>query len=203
MTDTPPRRDWASPAMIAFSLGASAYAWPRVGPRVPVRWDAAGDPAAFAGRAAGLLLVPLLAAALWAGMRLAARLVPEPEKAVVLCRTATLTVGLLATLHALTLADTLGADTARLAMPATGLFLIALARLIGRAGPAAVNGPFDEAVKERMAKACGVALDVSGLAFIAAGVVGTAWATYAAIGVSVLACPAALTWAGAGGRTRT
>ncbi len=53
-------------AILAAMFAATAWAWPRVPPEMPVHWNIAGEPDRYGGRAEALLLVPLLALGLYA-----------------------------------------------------------------------------------------------------------------------------------------
>jgi uncharacterized membrane protein len=164
-------------AMIsAVALAGSAYAWPQLGPVVPIHWGLGGQPDGFAPKAWGLVLLPALA--LFTPLLVAGLLALDPRKdhiAASMPALRTVLVGIagfLGFVHALMLHAMLGNGT----LPERAMFVAmgALFVAIGSALPklksnwfAGIRTPWtlqSEGVWERTHR-------IGGRAFIASGVV--------------------------------
>ena len=193
------RWEWVNWALLTAMFLVAAVVWPRVPKRLPVHWDAAGNADRVGGRFEGLLLLPLLATVLyglmWAGRGLLVTRASNAKTAL-LDRVRLATNAFFVLLHATLVAGYLGiGDGSDAVMPLAGLLMLWLAWEIGRAGPAAVNGPFSEEMKQQLAPACGVSLGVTGVAFLAAGLLESATAVYIAVAIAVASTPACFAWA--------
>ena len=96
----------------AIALVGSAYAWPQLGPTVPIHWGVDGQPDGYAPKAMGLLLLPAIA--MLSALLVAGLLALDPRKdhiAASMPALRTMTVGIagfLGFVHALMLHAMLG-----------------------------------------------------------------------------------------------
>lgn len=132
------RREWPSWVVLGGMFVAAALAWLRVPERMPVHWGIDGLPDRYGGRVEGLLGLPIVALALYIGLRVLPRI--DPRRAnyaqfagpYAIIRLATLSV--LAAIHGATIAIALGypLDMMRLLPLAIGALFVVLGGVMGK-----------------------------------------------------------------------
>jgi len=135
------RLEWLSWFILGGMFIAAAIAWSRVPAQMPVHWGIDGRPDRYGGRLEGVLLLPIVALALYGGLRLLPRF--DPRRAnyaqfagpYALIRFATLV--LLAEIYGVSIATALGfpINMTRVVAPAVGLLLIVLGGVMGKLRP--------------------------------------------------------------------
>jgi uncharacterized membrane protein len=127
--------------MLGGMFALTAWAWLRVPNQVPVHWNLAGDVDRYGGKAEGLLLVPVLAVALYGLFLVLPRLDPAGANyarfrgAYDVIRLAI--IGLLGVVQVVVVATALGVplDVSRILMVATGALFALLGGVLGRVQP--------------------------------------------------------------------
>ena len=177
--------DWPHWLIIGGMFAASAIAWDRVTPPIPIHWGIRGQPDGFGGRFEGLLLIPLIAIGLYVLLLALPRFDPAranyasfsgPYRLMRLVLTA-----LLGIVHALMVASALGAsvDVGRWAPFTVGVTFAILGNVLGKVRPnyfVGIRTPWTLAsarswerthrVGGRVFVAAGIAMAVAGLAAI-------------------------------------
>lgn len=127
--------------LLAAALGAVALLWDRLPARLPTHWGLDGRVDGWSGRLQGALLLPLVAAGIWAAAELLPRLDPRRGNFARMRGAYDLTISAVVTflvlLHALILASALGRDVAigRVVPVAVGVLLMVIGRALPRAQP--------------------------------------------------------------------
>ena len=120
---------------------ASAVAWNRVTPPIPIHWGIRGQPDGFGGRFEGLLLIPLIAVGLYALLLALPRFDPARANYAsfsgpyrLMRRVLTALLGIV---HALMVASALGmsVDVARWVPFTAGVAFVVLGNLLGKMRP--------------------------------------------------------------------
>ena len=135
------RTEWPQWALIAAMFTASAAAWSIVPERIPVHWGADGQVDGYGNRWEGLLLMPLIAAAVYLGMLLVPRIDPGHanydrfKNAYLVIRFAILVF--FAFFHAAIVATALGCqfDMTRITFLAIGVLFLILGNCLGKIRP--------------------------------------------------------------------
>ncbi len=135
------RREWPSLIVLAAMFVAALCAWPFIDPPIPVHWPLNGEPDRFGGRFEGLLVLPLLAGAMYVLLRWLPRVDPARQNyasfaaAYDVLRFAVLLF--LGAFHGLILAIAFGADIAiNLFLPiAIGALMMVLGNMMGKIRP--------------------------------------------------------------------
>lgn len=185
--------------LIAAMWMLSAVAWTEVPDRIPVHWGLSGEVDRYGGRTEGLLLLPLVAVGVYALLRLAPRLDPARANyaqfagAYGVIRLAV--IGLFAAIHGFVLLSARGVATdAAVVVPvAVGGLFVAVGNVTGKLRPnyfVGIRTPWTLTSKLAWTKTHrrgGWLFVLAGLASIAAGLGGVAWALAVPV-VLVLAC---------------
>jgi uncharacterized membrane protein len=135
------RTEWPSVALLAVMVLLSAIVWTAVPDRMPVHWGPSGAPDRFGTRVEGLLIIPVVAAALYALMVVVPRFDPLRANygrfAGAYAGLRALVVGFLAALHAIVVASALGWQASMLvAVPLLcGLLFAGTGALLDRLQP--------------------------------------------------------------------
>ena len=176
-----PGFDWLSWSLLAVMVAASALAWDRVPPELPIHWDLEGRPDGTANRDVALALLPLTGGLLMGVFWLLARGLPVRESALV-TRGVQLTsrgvLGLLTLLHLSIILSALGQaiSVPRVALGGAALLLMLIGfvlrslppnRLIGIRVPATLA---DRDIWRRVHRAASVLFIVLGICVLAASI---------------------------------
>lgn len=170
------RREWPSWLVLGGMFLAAALAWPRVPERLAVHWGIDGTPDRYGGRVEGLLVLPIMALALYGGLRLLPRI--DPRRAnyaqfagpYATIRFATLV--LLAAIYGVTIASALGypLDMTRAVSLAIGALFVVIGSVMGKLRPSwfvGIRTPWTLS----SGRSWGKTHRLGGWVFIAAGVV--------------------------------
>ena len=176
------RSEWLPLLILVAMWGLSAWAWQRVGDRIPVHWGPDGRPDRYGSRAEGLLLMPAIATGLYALLLVLPRFDPG-RRAYGLFRTAYLVIrvsilGVFLLLHSAAIRVALGhqLDMTRWVMATLGVLFLVLGNLMGKIRPnffVGIRTPWTLTSKRSWVKTH----RLGGWAFILSGLVflGTAW----------------------------
>ena len=135
------RFEWVPLLILLAMWGISAWAWQRVGDRMPVHWGPDGQPDRFGSRAEGLLVVPAIATGIYA-LLLVLPLIDPGRQAYSLFRGAYLVIracvlGVLLLVHSAAVLVALGypLDMTRWVLATLGVMFIVLGNLMGKIRP--------------------------------------------------------------------
>jgi uncharacterized membrane protein len=189
------RTEWPALLVLALMAAIAAWSWPRVPERMPVHFGFDGRPDAWGGRVEGLLIVPAVAAGLYAVFLVLPRLDPGranyPGFAGAYLTIRLLALGVLMAVQVAMVAAARGAapDMNLLGAPLVGVALMVVGNLMGKIRPNWFVGfrtPWTLSSKQawtRTHRAAGWVLIACGALFVIAGVLGRGWALAAATGV--------------------
>lgn len=192
-------REWPHRALLAAMFAAAAVAWPRVPERMPVHWGIDGTPDRYGGRIEGVLGLPLLALALYIGLRVLPQF--DPRRAnyaqfagpYALIRFATLAV--LAATYGVVIATALGSplDMTRVIAFSLGALFVVLGSVMGKLRQSwfvGIRTPWTLSSARSWGKTHrlgGWVFIVSGLVFVVAGLLGSPMLLLVAFGMFILA----------------
>lgn len=189
------RSEWPHALALGAMFAASAIAWGRVTPPIPTHWNIYGEVDGTGGRFEGLLLVPLIAVAIYVLLLALPRI--DPARAnyasfrgpyAVLRGALTATM---AAVHLLLLATALGypVNAGRWVPLIVGLLLIVIGNITGKVRPnyfVGVRTPWTLASArswEHTHRAGGRLFVLAGLGLVIATAVGQPW-LFAAVGIA-------------------
>lgn len=132
------KSEWPALLALLVALAAAALAWPHSPDTLPVHWGVTGQPDRFGGKFEGLLMVPLAMLGVFALLLALQRWVPGEARNAPVYRAARLGVALLAA--ALTLARVLDWPMARSSLVASGLVVMLVGNVLGKARPSPFVG---------------------------------------------------------------
>ena len=134
-------RRWLPGLFVAAAFALSAAVWRRLPDEMPIHWDLAGRPNGWGGRAAGALLLPMIALALWAILTVLPRLDPRRANYAKFQSSYDLvvaaTVATLVLLHVAIVGNALGwpIPILRVVPLAMGILFVVLGNVLPRARP--------------------------------------------------------------------
>ena len=143
--DAPPARHavvrWLPGLCVAAAFALTAATWRRLPDEMPIHWDIHGQPNGWGGRAAGALLLPTMALALWGIMTVLPSLDPRranyPKFQSSYDLVIAATVGTLLLLHVAIVGNALGwpISIMRVAPLGMGILFLVLGNVLPRARP--------------------------------------------------------------------
>lgn len=181
---------------IAVTLAISAFLYDRLPDRIPSHWNIRGDVDGYTSRVLGTFLMPLIALALWAFLRLIPRLDPRRENYEKFRGTYDLLiaglVAFLCVMHLGILGFSLGLPIAvdRVIFGSVALLLILLGNFLPRARPnwfVGIRTPWtlsSDRVWERTHRVGGYAFALGGVLMLATLVMAPAYLMYVTIAVA-------------------